>query len=591
MSKNFYEKTILSGQLSDAFYTQIITNMMRSLSHFFFNSEQEILKDDKTDFAIKKKLLLGGLVKYYNRHQSRGSHHLSALYPIPEEEIEKIFPNTFSKYDSFVVFGCPESTDIDIACFVDEKFNVEGCPRPMFASEEERLKRELVELGYDLSRGLDVVVLIVSKGRLAAMSKGGNMIANVITATYRHHQQKYQLIPINFIPTDRMDALSALSKLIIDKLEFFAKDYPSLRPTKMEAYEKGAEDMAKMAISLDPKTQFHLSPKTLDQKIKPEQWVDRTKALTVKLIQFILLETDQYLYTKRELAESVERMNPGYGTFAEWFLFRGKKGTYSDDLIPYLYAKAMQFAIKVVTEYNKIMTPVVVKLKKSTLPNTTRAPQTLFDKFLESPYAPTEVFEKEWIAINGDTEMNRLFQIDCSQPQDQQVFLSKVPAEKRSQFIWMPQRCPEWLSLYRFYTCGLHSKQVADTMDAKYNLIRGCIGELIMMRVFDPEVILPGFRKYSLGFIVEQYGVRESPGCAPDLILQNSSTGEIIPVEMKMLKKGSRNGEYRRAVHLATHQCQSVKNIINDRSVRRGVIILSWFEGDDFEMNYFMVPI
>jgi hypothetical protein len=586
MNKNLYKKVILSGQLPDPFYAQIMTAMMKGLTYFFLKEEHEIMQGPNTDFAAKKKLLLSGITKYYDRNKAHGSHHLHNSHPISEEDIERIFPNSFSKYSSFVVYGCPESTDIDVACFVDEKFNMQGCPKPMFSSEEKRLEIELAGLGYDLTRGLDVVVLIVSNGHLTAMSKGGNAIGNVITATYRLHQQKYPLISIDFIPPSKIEALRTFINFVLDNLKYLVNDFASMRCERRKAYIEGFEGITKMVMSFDPRTQFHLSPATTGDKTK--QWTEKIKALTVKMIHLL---HDQCSYTKRELVESVEKMNPGYGTFAEWFLFRGRKGTYSEDLIPYLYTNAIQVATKVVSEYKKTMIPVIIKHKKSTLANPTRAPQTLFDKFLESPYVPTEAFEREWNSINGDNEMNRLFQIDCSSTEDQQVFLSNVPTEKRSQFIWMPQRCLEWMSLYRFYTCGLHSTQVANTMEGKYNLIRGCIAELIMMRVFDPEVILPGFRKYSLGFIVEQYGVRESPGCAPDLILQNSFTGEIIPVEMKVLKNGLHNREYQRAVHLATHQCQSVKNIINDKRICRGVIILSWFNGDEFEMNYFMVPI
>jgi hypothetical protein len=170
-----YRDTILSGSLSDTFYTQIMTNMIRVLKNFFVRADFDTFSDDSINFITKKKLLISGIEKYYQRYDIKGSSTLTKAYPILQEEIEMIYPNNYSKYYSFVIFGCPWSTDIDVACFVDSKYNIEGCPKPLFSSEIKRLESELTTLGYNTNREIDYVILVVDKSKIIGMSKGGNM--------------------------------------------------------------------------------------------------------------------------------------------------------------------------------------------------------------------------------------------------------------------------------------------------------------------------------------------------------------------------------------------------------------------------------
>jgi hypothetical protein len=65
-----------------------------------------------------------------------------------------------------------------------------------------------------------------------------------------------------------------------------------------------------------------------------------------------------------------------------------------------------------------------------------------------------------------------------------------------------------------------------------------------------------------IGFIVKEFNVSLSSGYAPDLLLQHQITGEIIPVEIKVLKSNSKNSDYYRALHIVTLQCHNVKDIL-----------------------------
>jgi hypothetical protein len=622
-----YRDTILSGSLSDMFYTKIITNMIRVLQNFFVRSEFDTFGDESVEFSIKKKLLISGIEKYYQKYNIKGSATLAKAYPISQEEIEIIYPNNHSKYTSFVVFGCPWSTDIDVACFVDSKYNVEGCPKPLFSSEIKRLEKELIEIGYDINRGIDYVILIVEKSRIIGMSKGGNMIGNVILRTYKYHNQKYEIPIIDFVEVDKMDLLRALSKFITDNLEYLVIDYnETLRKSKMDAYKIGSDGIIKFVLENDMAPLFNLSEITAKN---PILWFDRMKSLVMKMIQFIIIENNESYYTKAELCECAENIREGFGQSAKWFLTRGKQGVYSPDLLPFLYSHFERYARKVITEHEKMMTPICVKYDINTLPNATKLPETLFRKFIISPYIPSFDFIEEWNRTYSSLspsvatfDLNLIFEIECSNEEEQKEFLSRLKPEDKSKFIFIPQRSPEWHKLYRFYQCGLSSKEVEDTPLARHNLIRGCIGELMIMKLFDPSIInnLEGFKKFSLGFIVKEFEIPLSSigsqievcgiqrvtlnstnlyyrcdykGCAPDLILQHETTGEIIPVEIKVLKSNSKNSDYYRAIHIATLQCHNVKDILQDDRITRCVVILSWFLEDMqiFEMNYFIFDI
>jgi hypothetical protein len=126
-------------------------------------------------------------------------------------------------------------------------------------------------------------------------------------------------------------------------------------------------------------------------------------------------------------------------------------------------------------------------------------------------------------------------------------------------------------------------------LEAKYNLIRGSFTEYIINELFNPNKIveLQGFKKCNVGFIVEEKDKKGSSGCAPDLLLY--SNDEIIPVEIKCLTNNTKNHDYFRGLEIAKKQCESVKNILNDKCVKRHLILLSyWIKNNKLSIEYFL---
>lgn len=616
-----YKEAIFQDLLPDDFYIKLLSGKFVKYWQTFSTDNYHKIRDEETNFQEKKTMMREGFYTYY-ASGDRHSAYLNKMYPISHEQIESWFPDYYSRYDSFIVFGCPSSTDIDVACFVPEKYNDNGHPKPLFTSEYQRLESDLTKLGYDLARGVDAVILIHYFDRIIAMSKGGNMIGNVITNTYEHHKQMYTCPNINHVPSDRMDMLKVLSKFILDNLEYLVEDYTqssllgkSIHKEKMESYTEGNDSMVLYSFGL--LKHFHLTAPSNHA----EKWTNVMKSLVMKMIQFRLLKNDEYCFTKKGLCDALDTIYPGrdnIGKNAEWFLFRGKSGEFSDQLIPFLYTEYVSYGKQVIEDWERRMTPIVKQYDRSSLVNPTQITDELFTEFVKSPYKYTDRFQELWDKSteeqpsgkeHGNDSINSQFIIDCSTPEEQQEFESRLTLtlqagqptrQDNSNFIWIPQRVPEWLHLLKFYVCG-HSSQVIDNtnMTSKYNLIRGAITELVVMDILNPnDVGLGDFKKYSPGLIVKERGVR-SPGCAPDLLLQNPS-GEIIPVEIKCLKSNAKNGDYYRSHSLAISQCQRVKEILDKSVIKRCCIIFSWFVEDKLteerpsgklELSFFIVDI
>lgn len=577
-----YKNGILSGVFSDFYYTAFLRSIPRRLLKYFSQFDLQMIRNEETSFITRKQMLISGIVKYYDEFGTKASSRLNNDYPITQCEIEQYFSDSFSTYDTFIVFGCPKSTDIDVACFVNMKYDDFGHPMPLFSTEQLRLKSELEQLGYDIqTREIDVVLLIVSEKRIISMSKGGNMIGNVILKTHDLHNQTHCIPQFDFIRCDQMDSLKALSKFILDNLEILVTDYQAVRNEKLQSYVSGSNAIIDYSLIVN---KYYVSEPTNCQN-----WRDRMKSLIMKYLQFILLERNEYVYTKQELVESSERMFVGTREFAEWFLFRGKSGSFSSEYTQMLHTEFVKIANNVMAQFNMKTTPIQTTIiSTNLLTNKTILPDEVFNEFIVSPYDPTSKFNELWDQSFGNSAINAMFPINCSSQLDQQYFSSLVPSEIQQKIIWISQRSPEWLKQLDFYICGNHSKIIDDTPLARFNLIRGAITELIIMDVFDPTIISSQFKKYSVGFVVEKIG-QKSPGCAPDLLLQHSVTGEIIPVEIKCLRSGAKNCNYYRALDLATDQCKRVKSIISE--ITRGLIIFGWFAGDNLELHFFMIDL
>ena len=177
--------------------------------------------------------------------------------------------------------------------------------------------------------------------------------------------------------------------------------------------------------------------------------------------------------------------------------------------------------------------------------------------------------------------INSIFETQSTLPESRQEFLSLFGESHNENFIWVNQRSTTWLELLKFYKCGNNSKEIADGFAGKFNLIRGTIAEKLICSHF----IFNDFKKIELGLLVENTK-KGSKGCAPDLLIYNALTKEVIPVEIKCLKSNIKNADYYDCFILAQKQCESVKIILNtfvDSIVKRKIVILSWFSDSELE--------
>lgn len=178
--------------------------------------------------------------------------------------------------------------------------------------------------------------------------RGGSETSRIIVSTHHLHKQKYiygQDIPeLILVPVLKGDKIKAIAKFIMDYLEFFCKDYQSIRDSKLEAY--GSEEsnlMIKFSASemvrdwLDFDGEFIDDSSCLDSK--KIRHLSNMKALCMKFIQLLLLEMDQYEYTKMGLSQKsrIIRSQIGYkGTDDDivnetlYFLSRRRLGHLSD---------------------------------------------------------------------------------------------------------------------------------------------------------------------------------------------------------------------------------------------------------------------
>lgn len=464
-------------------------------------------------------------------------------------------------YLAFQVFGCVTSRDIDIAILVrshlelTENINIH------------RLHAELTELGYDISRGIDLNVLYSNNGTVMACTRGSTEIQNMLYATYDLHPQKYPRFVSGLTPVDKEDKISATAKFILDNLKTLICEtkYVKERLNKRAAYA-GRWNRVTYVLSI-----LHLIRVT-DTNDSRECF----KSLTMKIIQIILLEKNEFEYQKYELARKLDMIFPGHYQSALWLLTRGIKGFYNPDTVDLLLSELHRIALTVT-----IIEPTWTRLSIDLTHNPTHLQYETFREFIKSPLKPTDKFVKDFKTICPDRSVN-CFLIN---PHNTDL----LPPDIKKRAICIPQRSLEWINLLTFYACGRNTgvKKYTepDWVQYYYNLIRGAIVELMVIESCDFTPLIPNYEKITVGFLVEEVGRAGCLGIAPDLLLlvNGITSVDIIPVEIKCLTGTmSDNHDYRRDIELATKQLESSIKLTGSQS---GIIVLVYVNDTGFEVH------
>lgn len=497
-------------------------------------------------------------------------------YYLNDTYLEKLCSTRFSKYISFVIFGCPYSTDIDVACIVN---NYNNChPMPLLKTEYLRMINELTEIGYDIDKlVIDINYIVIENKNVIAMSKGGNEIQNMILSTYDLHKQKYECPDLNYVAVSKFEKIRCISKYMLDNMEYISNKYD--KNIKIELYNEGTVSIIKHSKKLLDYLSFNI----LDLK-----WKDVIKSLVMKYIQLILMTDNIYEYTKLELAKKISLYydDPNLEKYAKWYLFRGsiEDSVFSEMFLTLLHNKY----VEIVNEYLNEIKPTHDSIDKSEIiSKITKFPFVL--EFVNSPHSVTADFIEKWKTYEYDNmSLNEMFIIKSGDDICRNDILKILEEKNKNKFIWIDQRSSEWLYYLTYYVCGKNSKIIIDTIEAKYNLIRGSLTEHIINELYDFNKIpgLEKFKKCNVGLIVENKEIKGSRGCSPDMLLY--SDDEIIPVEIKCLTSNIKNHDYFRGLELAKRQCNNVKDILNDVSVKRNLILLTYWTNDKLMIEYFL---
>ncbi len=305
----------------------------------------------------------------------KGMKRVMQIHQFTNTEIQKMIPDQqCADFDSWVVIGCPRSTDIDVIVFVRDTDHSNGQTKQLSASAMDRLFRELKDCGYDMTKKLDINPVYVdpTQKNITSSFKGGIETQNIINATWMHHKQQmhemesgsssciylpkalvlHPMVNIEITEHEINNKLRAFAKYVLDHAEDICIDYANFRPIKMIWYTESAN---RMICEMKNVLQWieYKPCKIIGSNLCVKIWHDRYKALTMKLLQIMLIYIDHpMIYTKNELCESVDiifetfdsNIKKRYKECAFWYLFRGTEGKFDPDFFPVLISKYCDFS-------------------------------------------------------------------------------------------------------------------------------------------------------------------------------------------------------------------------------------------------------
>ena len=496
------------------------------------------------------------------------------------------------QYTSWVIFGCPKSTDIDIFVFlnwdnpkeyqiiIDDLKNHLG----NYIVDISNIVSELNALYPD--RDIDVNYGFQDdRGNISTCVKGQNWFSqNIIFHTYHHHKQIHSNLITNTIeiPESAKNSLQICQFLMYEKIVIIllgVERYNELRGIRREA---GADREKRLIHSHFVLTE---GMKGLDLCSLSLKMASVMKSLLMKIIQTCqIMNNSPLLFTKDELADDSKQWFT-YPEGIRWFLMRGREGCIEQAKLSLpeivdVYKHLIDSEIHINWNICKLSIDV----------NPTGLPIELYKLFLASVNEPSDTFIDLWRRTYGDTITGVFIEKSSD-------YLS-IPEWIRTQIIDCNQRSPEWQKLLTFYKCGKNTGLQEVPLDRfifeRYNLIRGCIGESLAFQHLENHIgpimntySLSGYTLFNIGLIVKELH-EGSLGAAPDFLLINDSEKDIICGEIKTLKGPFKNSsDYRRDVDLATKQCKKVRDITEYCS--KGLLIFIYYNdtGWDFYHHLF----
>lgn len=252
-----------------------------------------------------------------------------------------LFPSKQFIYREFIaqefnIFGCPLSSDIDIAIKIPPEIEERDVDFSI-------IKKKLIDAGYDLLRGMDFNLVVVDdKNNIIRCSKGTHEIQNMVYYTYKFHKQPCPPIftnPYIF----RFDEIC--NKLLyVYKYAISIKDVP-LFPDIYIEYSKIRYEMPRKRLILLNNILQHFRIINLNSQIK---------ALCVKMFQAIIIFTSpddvKLIYAKSTLAFLMARKFNLEYNYILALITRGKYGTIVLDEINTCFQKILREFINLVAD-------------------------------------------------------------------------------------------------------------------------------------------------------------------------------------------------------------------------------------------------
>ena len=394
------------------------------------------------------------------------------VWKIDLNALEELDADGYSKYVSFVVYGCPLSTDIDVCVICNPIYINSGTVRPLFRSEMERLKSDLIKLGYDgagETREIDYNLIVIRDGQIVASTKGGAETANIIRSTHTFHVQSIDvdalgLEEVELSDTDFASKVRSFAKYVWDYLKYISlwKDYDEIHDDRSMIYDSPGQIVRSLGRALAIVVADPTSDEFEEIKDKPH-WRTSFKTICMKLVQIAVFWKDRRMsYTKEEIAaDSVGLLehwahpsldNDTLHQGCLYFLLRGKRGTYDNRVYPYLISIYQEIATDVTKRgHAELMTYDVMSddgatgaigaigatgaaaAAASTASSSAIALSDfpisgeLLSLFLDSPIDASSEFEKSWTAAHGTTFDEIMVEIHHLFTQDIRNTLRTIP--------------------------------------------------------------------------------------------------------------------------------------------------------------------
>ena len=175
------------------------------------------------------------------------------------------------------------------------------------------------------------------------------------------------------------------SKYFLDNLQVLIGDqeYRKIRDEKMKAYQ-GTWNRVNFAIKYMNLVNFQ----------RKKQFYDDIKSMTVKIIQLILLENNEYEYTKEGLANRINKLFPGNYDAILFLLFRGRRGSFDQSCLSLLISEFIRIA-RSINQTELQWNNVNIDIDKTP----TKLCNELYNQFISSPFEPSKIFAEEFVNI------------------------------------------------------------------------------------------------------------------------------------------------------------------------------------------------